>query len=156
MHVCLYWAMCPRVQVPEETRGMGSPGAGVICSCELPNMGAGNWPWVLCKSSSHSFLTTKPSSLQYLKAYIFKRCGNGVLPNIHKALAPRPCLKKKCEGMQLSDRAVIFYVWGLSSHPQHNNKTPTTLGQVIPHSPQSFPMLNHKPILPLQVKQIVV
>jgi hypothetical protein len=38
--------------------------AGIIDSCELPNMGGGNQTWILCKSSKHSELLSclsKPS-----------------------------------------------------------------------------------------------
>lgn len=34
--------MCTRMQLPEEARGIGSPGAGAIGTCELPGVGTGN------------------------------------------------------------------------------------------------------------------
>jgi hypothetical protein len=32
-----------------EARGIRSPGVGVTDLCELPDMDARNWPWILCK-----------------------------------------------------------------------------------------------------------
>lgn len=51
---------------------MGSSGFGVIGSCELPNMNAGDWNWVLCKSSKWSLLSRHFSILgiQKFGAYI--------------------------------------------------------------------------------------
>lgn len=46
MHVCIYVYM----QMPTEVRGIESPGARVIGSCEEPDMYAGNQTQVLFKS----------------------------------------------------------------------------------------------------------
>lgn len=41
--------------VPAEVRrGIASLGAGIISSCEGPDIGVGNWIWVLCKGRSQS------------------------------------------------------------------------------------------------------
>lgn len=47
MHVCTHVCKYPRR--PEEV--IQSPVPGVIDSCQLPNMDAGNWIWILWKSS---------------------------------------------------------------------------------------------------------
>lgn len=49
--------------------------SGVIGSCKLPNMNAGEWNWVLCKSSKCSLLPSHFSSLgiQIFGAYILPK-----------------------------------------------------------------------------------
>lgn len=51
---------------------IGSSGIGVIDSCELPNKNAGDWNWILYKSSKCSLLPSHFSSLgiQIFRAYI--------------------------------------------------------------------------------------
>lgn len=46
--------MRPWVQEPQEAGEVGSPGAGVLGSCELPEMGAGNSTRSLFKSSTRT------------------------------------------------------------------------------------------------------
>lgn len=55
MYVCLCVCVCAIVSaVPAEaSRGSLIPAAGVVGSCELPDMGAGSRTLVLCKSSKH-------------------------------------------------------------------------------------------------------
>lgn len=45
----MYVAMCPLVQVSTEVRGIGSPGAEVTGSQELPDMDAEYQTRILCK-----------------------------------------------------------------------------------------------------------
>lgn len=49
MCLCVY----KRVQMPTETRGIKSPGAGsgAKSHCEVTDVGFGDWTWVLCKSN---------------------------------------------------------------------------------------------------------
>lgn len=52
--MCVCVGMCILVHVCIEARDVASPGVGVIGSCRLPYMSAGNWTWVLWMSSKWS------------------------------------------------------------------------------------------------------
>lgn len=50
--VCLCTCECMYQRTPE--KWVGHPNAAVTGGCELPNLDAGNWTWMLCKGGSHS------------------------------------------------------------------------------------------------------
>lgn len=86
MCVCV-WAMCMSVQIPcKPGEGVGSPGSGVTDSSELPVVGAGNWTWILLKSSKCSRPPWHFSSpmlqffwnvLSYLDTVVLEMIGKG-------------------------------------------------------------------------------
>ena len=45
----MYTYMHVSAVLAEVRRGTASLGAGIISGCEGPNIGVGNWTWVLCK-----------------------------------------------------------------------------------------------------------
>lgn len=61
LNVCVYTNLCVWWPwKPEE--GIGPPGAGLTCSCELSDVGAGNQTWVFWKSSKCSHTLSNLSS----------------------------------------------------------------------------------------------
>lgn len=61
--------VCGSVQVPLDARGVRSPGAEVIGSCEPPGMAAGDTTQVLC-SRPPSCLSTTELSLQPCRLHV--------------------------------------------------------------------------------------
>lgn len=125
VYVYEYTHLCTCEQRPEE--GIKSTGAGATGGCELTILFAGNWSWVLSKSSV--FLTSEPS-LQpwfYLLRQELIMCSRLAFSS-----SPSPYLSlpssRTCVTMTYC--VLLFFLWGKSLDSTSSSCLDASLGSL--------------------------
>lgn len=81
MYVCV--CVCRRMKLSVEAIAVRSSAAEVLDGCKLPDVSAGNWPWILCKSSECSYLLSHLCML-FLTSYSYRKPKSQILRKLSK------------------------------------------------------------------------